>query len=234
MALLSRCLQETESSTAHKHAVITAEEREAVTMFQGHSSTTSRLFYQKEKMSDISESALNAHRAIYGDVTSSLPDLRGHDDDIYSPDQEEVDFYAICECQCSSCVSLPQGFTDSDEEKSAPPHHHIKVKRLRVNEDSILRSCPIPCPTPSRRIRSTWSSEEEEWLILWVKRHVDVAGTEIRIPWKSCVSDIRCNPVSAAIFDPSHVTPTAVHEACKRIAKRQGVVVSLLGNSLAC
>ena len=91
---LSRCLQETESSTAHKHDVITSEERAAVTMFQGHSSSTSRLFYQKEKMSDISENAINAHRTIYGDVISSLPDLMERDDDPYSAEQEGVGYLA--------------------------------------------------------------------------------------------------------------------------------------------
>ena len=85
-----RCLQETESAAAFKQDVITPEERDAVTMFQGHSSSTSRLYYQKEKMSDISESAINAHRTIYGEIISTLPDLADCDGDLYRPDSEEV------------------------------------------------------------------------------------------------------------------------------------------------
>lgn len=103
---------------------------------------------------------------------------------------------------------------------------------LNPNGDGVQAVVsPSSLHTPSRRVRTKWSEAEEKWLMLWVK-NVQLLPSQ-RIPWKSCVSDIRSSPIAAAVFDPSHVSAIALHEACKRIAKRNGVTVSSLGENIA-
>lgn len=107
---------------------------------------------------------------------------------------------------------------------------HLTKEGTRDSTDHVshktLESLAI-----SSRCRTIWSHEEEDWLVGWVERHVrdDFSG---RIPWKSCVLEIQANESILDLFHPSHLSATALHEACKRIAKRHCVSVKQLSHSL--
>lgn len=79
-----------------------------------------------------------------------------------------------------------------------------------------------------KRVRTSWSPEEERWLVRWVHDHVHSGLFSKRIDWRTCVCDIRKNPTAVVIFQDAHLAPTMLHEACKRIAKRRSVRVEEL------
>lgn len=80
-----RSMQETESREAMRRNLISGCQADAITLHQGHSSTTARLYYQKDRIEDATALAVEAHNAMYGVLPTKLADLQSDDSDEYYP-----------------------------------------------------------------------------------------------------------------------------------------------------
>jgi hypothetical protein len=118
---------------------------------------------------------------------------------------------------------------DSDEDTPDTPCLSSDENKLSQAPDDDSNN--DVCHLRVSRSRISWSPEEEYWLVSWVQKHVSECSSR-RIQWKLCVASINSTPSAFKLFPPSHLTPTAVHEACKRIAKRYFVGVKELSTEL--
>lgn len=90
---------------------------------------------------------------------------------------------------------------------------------------TLQQICDSNIPPARKRVRTSWSLDEELWLVNWVNAHVHSVLFSKRIDWKTCLEDIQKNTDAAHIFPVAHLNTTLLHEACKRIAKRRGIRV---------
>lgn len=76
-----RKLQQTETRDAVRKKLITEAEEEAMTLVQGHTSETVKMFYQKDDMREAAGRVIGAHRTMFGEAESSLKMPKGNEDD---------------------------------------------------------------------------------------------------------------------------------------------------------
>lgn len=79
-----------------------------------------------------------------------------------------------------------------------------------------------------RRLRVDWGKEAADWLAGWINRFVQGPFYHTRIDYRSCLMEITSAPEVCALFDPSHLSASCLHEKAKRMAKVKGVLVSEL------
>jgi hypothetical protein len=216
-------MQQTESRDAVRGCVITEQQDAAITEHQGHTATTARLHYKKNAAEDVALRAIEAHDAIHGMLPSSLPDLYSSDDDCFVSSK-------VCDSLTHSLThSLSQDrsqddYGDDEEDDNEATPAARGTTRSHDSPDEDVR--------PVKRVRTTWSHEEESWLEDWVAKYVKTDRYRCnRIDWKECAGNISSCSAASSVFLPVHVKPSALHETCKRIAKRKSIPVHALGQT---
>jgi hypothetical protein len=83
----------------------------------------------------------------------------------------------------------------------------------------------------TKRQRSTWSIEEEDFIIKWIQSHIQNPLYQKRINWQKLASDINIS-TEKNTFHHSHVNPTSLRECAKRMSKKFGCKVDELRREL--
>jgi hypothetical protein len=96
---------------------------------------------------------------------------------------------------------------------------------LETNGEEINQCAPI-----KKRTRTSWTNEEEAWVVEWVSQYVHGATFDKRINWKAALKEITSSDAKS-IFAEDHLCSTKLMECAKRLAKKSGVAVHELASS---
>lgn len=83
------------------------------------------------------------------------------------------------------------------------------------------------CAPMKKRTRTSWTNEEETWIMQWISQYVKGSTSEKRIQWITALKDIRSTGATH-IFAEDHLSTSKLMECAKRLAKKTGVHVHKL------
>lgn len=82
-----------------------------------------------------------------------------------------------------------------------------------------------------KRTRTSWTNEEEIWVVQWVSNYVQGPTYDKRINWQAALKEISSTN-ARAIFAEDHLSSSKIMECAKRLAKKSGVTVNQLSPSV--
>lgn len=87
------------------------------------------------------------------------------------------------------------------------------------------------CGPMKKRTRTSWTNEEEIWLVEWISNHVQSPTYYKRINWQAALKEISSTNAKA-IFAEDHLSSTKLMECAKRLAMKRRVTVNQLRPSV--